>query len=451
MHEGHKLYEINDQDSLKKENITINSSSNDFKDIISNLNNLKDKIEKEIINIDEAFNKVFDEVGKFYEKKREILNAEEKNMKEKLQNEVTKTKEKMEIHLSESNRLIRENERILKGLNSLKKEDENIIKILSYVSKINKNKKSLNQFFLEKMKNLKISFNALENNIIYEEYYFNSPILIKNIKIENINFDNFDVSWEIEGLNINNDNNNFNHIIEIREENTDGKFKKIYEGNKTNFNINKLKDNSFYEIRICTIYKEITNPWSEIKKIKTLDWKYYCDSKILEESNQKYVFFKLLKDWTKSNKLELLYRGSRDGSNSKDFHSKCDNKGATLCLYKNDKNFIFGGYNPISWDVKGGWIKNDESFLFTLTNVHNTEPNKFPHKNGEDSFFNEESYGPTFDDIYIENYQNSKAILYFPRGHIDNLNLGKSIFSGEKDNNIDKTQIIEIEVFKVIK
>ena len=64
---------------------------------------------------------------------------------------------------------------------------------------------------------------------------------------------------------------------------------------------------------------------------------------------------------------------------------------------------------------------------------------------------NDESYGPTFDDIYIENYQNSKADLYFPRGHIDTLNLGKSIFSGEKDNNIDKTQIIEIEVFKVIK
>ena len=62
-------------------------------------------------------------------KKNEMLNAEEKNIKEKLQNEVIKTKEKMENNISESNRLIRENERILKGLNSLKKEDENIIKI----------------------------------------------------------------------------------------------------------------------------------------------------------------------------------------------------------------------------------------------------------------------------------------------------------------------------------
>ena len=97
-------------------------------------------------------------MGKSYEKKHQILNEEEKNMKEKLQNEVTKIKEKLEINFSESNQLIRENERILKGINSLKKEDENIIKILSYVSKINKNKKTLSNFFLKNMKNLKISF-----------------------------------------------------------------------------------------------------------------------------------------------------------------------------------------------------------------------------------------------------------------------------------------------------
>ena len=444
MHEGHKLYEINDQDSLKKENITINSSSDDFNNIISKLNNLKDKIEKEIIIIDEAFDKIFNEVGKFYEKKHEILNIEEKNMKEKLQNEVTKTKEKMEIDLSEANRLIRENDRILKGLNSLKKEDENMIKILSYVSKINKNKRSLNQFFLEKMKNLKISFNKELNNIDYKEYYFNPIINIKNIKIENISYDNLAINWEIDEKI----DNNLKFIMEFREKNDKEKFKKIYEGNKMNFEIKKLKDNTEYELRICSNFKEIESPWSETKLIKTFK---YCDSKILEESNQRDKFVKILKEWTKSNKLELLYRGSRDGSTPKDFHSRCDNKGPTICLYKNEKNFIFGGYNPISWDNKSGWIKNDESYLFTLTNVHNTEPTKFLHKNGNDSVRNDENEGPTFDDFYIQgNYQNSEVSIRFPRGHLDTLNLGKSIFSGVKNNNINKMKIIEIEVFKVI-
>ena len=423
MHEGHKLCEINDQESLKKENITLNASSNDFNNILSKLNNLKDKI------------------------KKEILRNEEKSMKEKLQNEVTKIKEKMEINLSESERLIRENERILKGINSLKKqENENMIKILTYISKINKNKKNLSQFFCEKMKNMKILFNEEQNNIIYEEYYFNFPI---NIKIDNVSYDYFDVSWEIDEIKEKFNKDDLKYFVEIREEKEEDKFKKIYEGNEMkNFKITKLNVNTNYEIRICTILKGIENTWSEIKKIKTLDWKNYCDSKILQESNKNDEFCKILKDWTKSNKLELLYRGSRDGSTSNDFHSRCDNKGATICLYKNDKNYIFGGYNPVSWNENDGWIKNDDSFIFTLTNVHNTEPTKFPHKNGNDSIHNNKNFGPTFDDFYI---QNSNAYIHFPRGHIDSLNLGKSIFSGDKDNSISTIKILEIEVYQVLK
>ena len=187
-------------------------------------------------------------------------------------------------------------------------------------------------------------------------------------------------------------------------------------------------------------------------EIKTLDFKTYCDSLILEESNRKYEFFNKINEWCHSKKLELLYRGSRDGSTSEAFHNKCDNKGETLCLYKNEKGYIFGGYNPISWSKDGGWIKNDDCFLFTLTNVHNTEPTKFLHKKGEDSHKNSSDSGPKFDDIYIEsNYQNSDSSINFPRGYLDTLSLGKSIFTGFKDNNITKVKISEIEVFKIVK
>jgi hypothetical protein len=40
--------------------------------------------------------------------------------------------------------------------------------------------------------------------------------------------------------------------------------------------------------------------------------------------------------------------------------------------------------------------------------------------------------------------------IHFPRGHLDTLNKGKSIFSGSIDNNINTTKLIEIEVFKII-
>ena len=48
IHKGHKILEICDEESLKKENITIESSSKELNEIIIKVNNLKNLIEKEI-------------------------------------------------------------------------------------------------------------------------------------------------------------------------------------------------------------------------------------------------------------------------------------------------------------------------------------------------------------------------------------------------------------------
>ena len=50
--------------------------------------------------------------------------------------------------------------------------------------------------------------------------------------------------------------------------------------------------------------------------------------------------------------MELLFRGTRDGMNSRNFHEKYDNKGPTITLLRNDKGNIMGGFSPISWTVK---------------------------------------------------------------------------------------------------
>ena len=77
---------------------------------------------------------------------------------------------------------------------------------------------------------------------------------------------------------------------------------------------------------------------------------------------------------------------------------------------------------------------------------------KFPHKKGCDSIDNSKDSGPKFYDICLNgDYKSSNTCLYFPRGHIDVLNKGKSIFSGYLDNNISNIKIKEIEVFRVIK
>ena len=84
--------------------------------------------------------------------------------------------------------------------------------------------------------------------------------------------------------------------------------------------------------------------------------------------------------------MELLYRATRDGMTGQCFHNKCDNKGETICLYKNEKGNIFGGYASIPWTNDGSYHSAPDSFLFTLTNIHNIEPTKFFSKKDKKEF-----------------------------------------------------------------
>jgi len=169
----HKVLPINDE-LLKKENISIENSTNEFNDYIQKINELKSKIENEITQIDSLYEKVNNEIKKYFDLKHEKLIKEKNDLQEKLKTEVTKVKEHLEKNLSESNKLIKINEKINKGLKSLEKEEKNLHKTLTYISKINKNKKEINMLYQTPMKNLKINFLEDESAIKYEEYFFNS-------------------------------------------------------------------------------------------------------------------------------------------------------------------------------------------------------------------------------------------------------------------------------------
>ena len=110
--------------------------------------------------------------------------------------------------------------------------------------------------------------------------------------------------------------------------------------------------------------------------------------------------------------MNLLYRGTRDGMTSFNFHNKCDNKGKTICLFLNDKGNIFGGYSSIPWTNGGGGKEANNCFLFTLTNIFNTEPIKFPY-NKEASVYHGNNYGPEFGDsdlFFNSNFTNMQSI-----------------------------------------
>ena len=92
-HSQHKILELSNENSLIKENITIESSTEEFNDMIKQLNNLKNKIENEIIEIDKMYDNINNKLSKTFELKIEILKNEEKNLRDNLQNEVTIVKE----------------------------------------------------------------------------------------------------------------------------------------------------------------------------------------------------------------------------------------------------------------------------------------------------------------------------------------------------------------------
>ena len=59
----------------------------------------------------------------------------------------------------------------------------------------------------------------------------------------------------------------------------------------------------------------------------------------------------VLKSWLPRGKWRVLFRASRDGFAAATFHSKCDNKGATVTIVKSGNN-IFGGFTEVSWASK---------------------------------------------------------------------------------------------------
>ena len=251
---------ICDEELLKKENITLESSTNQFNELLQNAISLKEKIENEINDIDKLYDKVNNELTKSYETKHEKLIIEENNLREKLQNEVTKVKEQLEKYLSESNKVIKYSDKINKGIKILEKEEKNMIKTLSYVSKINKVQKEMKVLNNELIKNLKISFQEEENNIKYEEYYFNGIQIPKDIEFKDININSFKIFWKIDDINtINKENKQIKYKVEIRKEDDKEKFIQVYEGNKNNCLVEKLNMNTNYEVRICCIYNNIFN------------------------------------------------------------------------------------------------------------------------------------------------------------------------------------------------
>jgi hypothetical protein len=76
----------------------------------------------------------------------------------------------------------------------------------------------------------------------------------------------------------------------------------------------------------------------------------------------------------------LLYRATRDGFTASTFHSKCDGKGNTVTIIKNNLNYVFGGYTATEWTSNSTFISDSSAFVFSLRRNGVSNSHKFPIK-----------------------------------------------------------------------
>ena len=281
-------------------------------DISQKIITLKNNIEKEINEINKLYDKTINDFTKSFQERHEQLLKQENDLKEKLQTETTKIKEKLENYLSESNNIIKINEKISKGIKKFENEEKNIIQNLNYVSKINKNKKDMKQLFQKLMKNLKFSFDNEKNTIQYNEYYFNGIPEPKNINFKDISSNSVNIEWKIDDINlINIDKNKIKYKVELRKKNK--KFIQVYEGNNSNCLIDNLSEEKKYEIKICSFYHDLIESWSPINNFITPINIGFKSNIIKDEINFVFRYIKKYFSISKKIKTELIYRASSDG------------------------------------------------------------------------------------------------------------------------------------------
>ena len=124
-------------------------------------------------------------------------------------------------------------------------------------------------------------------------------------------------------------------------------------------NLNKHCEEECKKLDFKTKYKNLLTKFNDLQSDyfelqsnfnNLLD--FNINSTIINNNpNELYFIYKiLLKHYTKKFKLELLYRATKDGDSSKNFHDLCDNKkGGILILIKTDKNIKFGGFSDAEW------------------------------------------------------------------------------------------------------
>eukprot|EP00732_Lithocolla_globosa_P005638 Lithocolla_globosa_v1_NODE_5961_length_1157_cov_15.433757.p1 type:complete len:359 gc:universal NODE_5961_length_1157_cov_15.433757:1131-55(-) len=145
----------------------------------------------------------------------------------------------------------------------------------------------------------------------------------------------------------------------------------------------------------------------------------------------------------------LLYRGSRDGFEATQFHSKCDHQGPTCTIIKSEGGWVFGGYASVSWNGSAnGFLPDEKASLFSLINPRGTSPTLYSWFQNQ-GLFPHSGYGPVWGgahDLCVSNQANTNNNSFTSLGYSyrDTTGHGKNTFTGQ-----EHFKVTELEVFKI--
>ena len=149
----------------------------------------------------------------------------------------------------------------------------------------------------------------------------------------------------------------------------------------------------------------------------------------------------------KSLKYELLYKGTKNGDKSLNFHIRVDGIKNTLTLVKTKKGIRLGGFTSEIWNQIGGYGKCDSlAFCFSLElrKIYNSQKNQL-------AIFCSDGYGPYFKgtNTIFGVYNNFLSQGGWCDYTTYSYSFGKFEKNFEITNGEQKFEIEDVEVFKV--
>ena len=335
--------------------------------------------------------------------------------------------------------------------------EESINKLKDIFEKINDNKEDIKVRIQKIFTKIRNELNNREDLLlkevddIFENKFFGEEIIKKGEKLPN------KIKKSLERCKAIGNNIDENKIISLIndcisiEEN-------INEINNINNSINKY--NKLVDVKVFFSPNEED---SQLKKlIENINYlgrvfmnnEHFCDSNIIgHDNNKQNMLIKWIEEKIKKVKenlsTKLIFKMSKDGEQSEDFHKCCDNQGPTLILIQTTNNKIFGGFTPLNWkspDSGSSTITDpsNQTFIFSLDlnkkyNLLNM--NKQAIKCSKE-------LGPDFGNDDIQLKKNLKEGMCYADSSCNFIINGGTELTGSKENK-DGFVTKELEVFKI--